>query len=121
MKIKMLLIVFSLVMLPIHVGAAEKLTGDQIKAVFEGNTYDWQHTKRSDSGKSYLDPSGSRMLTKNGKKVEGSWSIEGNQLCFKGKKKLCRDVEKDGDMYYLIKDRSKRVVKITKVEEGNTI
>ena len=121
MKIKTLLIVMSLMILPIHVGAAEKLTGDQIKAAFEGNTYDWQHTKRSDSGKSYLDPSGSRILTKNGKKVEGSWAIQGDQLCFQGKKKICRDVEKDGEMYYLVKDGSKRVVKIVKIEDGNNI
>lgn len=45
----------------------------------------------------------------------------GNQLCFKGKKAMCSDVEKDGERYYLVKNGSKRVVMISKIEKDNSI
>lgn len=101
--------------------AGSILTGDEIKTTFEGNTYSWTHTKRADSGKSYLGADGSRILIKNGKTYEGRWAIDGDKVCFKSKKKICRTIEKAGDAFYLVKDGGKRVVKITKVEEGNSI
>ncbi len=123
MKLLNLFILASLLIIPMYAVAGEKLTGDEIKSTFEGNTYSWKHAKRSDSGKEYLDPSGKTTGVKNGKSREGSWSVKGNQICLKNvKSSVCRDVERAGDgKFYLVKNGNKRVSNITKVEPGNTL
>jgi len=117
------LILSLFIVLPTGLFAGQKLTGEEIKSAFVGNTINWKHTKRSDSGKSFFDKSGKIIAIKNGKESQGSWSIEGNKFCQKtSKSTACRNVEKDdGSGYYLIKDPSKKVVHITKVDEGNSL
>lgn len=101
--------------------SGKKLTGDEIKTLLVGNTYHWTHVTRSDSGKSYFNPDGSSKWAKNGSSGESGWAIKADQLCFTGNKKLCRDVQADGKgSYYLVKNGSKRVVKIFKIEQGDT-
>jgi hypothetical protein len=100
----------------------KKLTGDEIKALLVGNTYHWKHVTRSDSGKSYFNPDGSSKWAKNGNSGKSGWAIKGDQLCFTGNKKICRDVQADGKRaYYLVKNGSKRVVKIFKIEQGDKL
>lgn len=100
--------------------SGKKLTGDEIKTLLVGNTYHWKHVTRSDSGKSYFNADGSSKWAKNGNSGESEWAIKGDQLCFTGNKKLCRDVQADGKgSYYLVKNGSKRVVKIFKIEQGD--
>ena len=101
--------------------SGKKLTGDEIKTLFVGNTYHWKHVTRSDSGKSYFNPDGSSKWAKNGNSGKSGWAIKGDQLCFTGNKKLCRDVQADGKgSYYLVKNGSKRVVEIFRIEQGDT-
>lgn len=76
--------------------AGSNLTGEEIQSTFAGKTYSWTHTKRMDSGKSYLGADGSRILIKNGKKKEMSWAVSGDKICFESKKKICRTIEKAG-------------------------
>ena len=107
-------------MMPKSTMSAKKLTGDEIKTLLVGNTYHWKHVTRSDSGKSYFNPDGSRKWAKNGKSGKSGWAIRGDQLCFTGNKKICRDVQADGKgSCYLVKNGSKRVVEIFKIEQGD--
>ena len=50
----------------------------------------------SDSDKSYFNTDGSNKWAKNGNSEKSGWAINGDQLCFTGNKKLCRDVQADG-------------------------
>lgn len=101
--------------------SAGKLTGDEITTLLVGNTYHWKHVTRSDSGKSYFNPDGSSKWAKNGNSGKSGWAIKGDQLCFTGNKKICRDVQADGKgAYYLVKNGTKRVVHIYKIESGDT-
>lgn len=100
--------------------SVEKLTGNEIKTLLVGNTYHWKHVTRNDSGKSYLNPDGTSKWTKNGNSGKSGWAVKADQLCFTGNKKICRDVEADGKgAYYLVKNGTKRVVKIFKIEQGD--
>ncbi len=102
--------------------SGKKLTGDEIKAIFVGNTFHWRHAKRSDSGKTYFEKNGTSKGVKNGQSRKSGWAVRGDKLCFTGEKKICREVESNGKGgYYLVKNGSKRVVVIEKIEPGNTI
>ncbi|MFT5730577.1 MAG: hypothetical protein ACI8PB_004762 [Desulforhopalus sp.] len=59
---------------------------------------------------------------KNGKNRGGGWIIKENKLCFTTGKKVCREIESNGKGgYYLVRDGSKRVINIEKVEPGDTL
>ncbi len=113
----------SLVMLPGISFAGGALTGEQILAAFQGKTVHWEHTKRSDTGMNYYDESGKLEGIKNGSKREGHWKVVWDELCFDtGSKNICRTVASDGDKgFYLIKNGTKKVIHITKIDEGNTL
>ena len=58
MKILSILVLLSFVLSPISVFSGQKLSGDEILSTFAENTYNWKHTKRSDSGKTFLAKDG---------------------------------------------------------------
>lgn len=122
MNILRILIVLSFILTPISAFSGQKLSGEEITKTFSGHTYSWTHTKRNDSGKTFLSEDGTVKSVKNGKSRDGGWIVKGNKLCFTTGKKICREIESDGKGgYYLVKDGSKRVINIQQVEQGNTI
>lgn len=99
--------------------AGDFLTGDQIKEAFSSRTITWEHMFKNKSGKSYVGDDGTIIGISNDDKREGKWHIDGDKWCVSWGK--CLAIESDGNGgYYKVKGSSKRVVHITKIEDGNT-
>lgn len=116
---KKLAIALTALCLPLSAFAGEMLSGDQIKQTFSGKTVHWEHMKKAKSGKTHLGTDGSVVGIENGKKRTGSWEVKGDQWCMSWGR--CLAVESDNGIYYKVKGGSKRVTKITKIEDGNTV
>jgi hypothetical protein len=66
------------------------------------------------------------MAHQKGLKTEKAEVVDGKyeecKLCFTTGKKICREIESNGKGgFYLVKDGSKRVISIGKVDQGDTI
>ncbi len=100
--------------------AGDFMNGEQIKAAVSGKTMTWSHMIKSKSGKSYYAEDGKVTGVANGTPREGTWSIEGDNLCVSYGS--CLAIETDGEGgFYKVKNGSKRVVHIKLIEEGNTV
>jgi len=102
------------------VTAADFLSEDQAKAALSGKTLTWEHMIKNKSGKTFYAEDGSLKGISNGSPREGKWHMDGNKVCVSWSK--CLPIEADGNGgYYKVKNGSKRVVHITKAEDGNTL
>ena len=120
MRVKTFLTGVALCAASFSVSAGDFLTADQLKAAVSGKTLIWEHMLKSKSGKSYYAADGTAMGISNGKDREGTWKVEGNELCISWGK--CMPMEADGKGgFYKVKGGSKRVLHIKSVEEGNTV
>jgi hypothetical protein len=77
MKILSILVLLSFVLSPISVFLDRNCLEMKILSTFAGNTYNWKHTKRSDSGKTFLAKDGTSKGIKNGKSRSGGWEVRG--------------------------------------------
>ena len=120
MKFKTVATGLVLVSASLSVAAADLMTGEQIKSVVSGNTVTWEHMFKSKSGKSYYSEDGTLTGVMNGSSRKGTWKVEGNQICVSWGN--CREMESDGEGgYYKVKNGTKRVVRYTRVEDGNKL
>lgn len=104
---------------------SSNLSAEEITALLAGNTVTWKHTSRDDSGKVYYGADGVTKRVKNGSNpYVGKWKADGSSLCFgKTDYSRCRKVERgsSGTNYFLVRDDGKRVIEITKIEQGDAI
>ncbi len=120
MKMKSIVTVVFLCSASFSVVAADFMSGDEIKAAVSGKTLTWEHMIKSKSGQSYYAADGKLSGVSNGSAREGTWKVDGNELCVSWGK--CLAIESDGEGgFYKVKNGSKRVVHIKLVEEGNTL
>ena len=120
MKLKSIVMAAALCSASFSVVAADFMSGEQIKATVSGKTMTWEHMFKSKSGKSYYAEDGTITGIKNGSPREGTWKIEGDNLCVSYGK--CLAIEADGNGgFYKVKNGSKRVVHVTVIEDGKTV
>jgi len=117
---KNIVIATCIALTPLSIHAGDFLSGDQIKETFSGKIVIWERMIKSKSGKTYLSYDGSAAGVSNGNKRDGKWHVDGNKWCVSWGS--CLAIESDGNGgYYKVKGSSKRVVHMTKIEDGNTI
>ena len=103
--------------------AAEPLTGDQVKELVSGNTV-YGEARKGWKAIRYLAPDGKMIqyLVDKDKYAEGDWNIKGNELCwgFERARTNCGKLVKKGDEYHFLKDDTKHIFTIKKIESGNS-
>lgn len=102
--------------------ADETLTGGQIKELLVGNT-SYGEARKGWQAIRFMDENGSlvQYRVEGGRIAEGTWSIDGNQLCwgFERARTNCGTLVKNGEQYQFLKDGKKHIYTIKKIKPGN--
>lgn len=104
--------------------AAEKLTGEQIREAFNGNTVAGQYAHGGHFSEYHA--ADGRALGDNGFSfnVDACWNVDGDAVCYhygpaKERKTYCFEVEREGDSYRLTVRGNGRLNAIARIEKGN--
>jgi hypothetical protein len=105
-------------------GAGERVTGEALKNLHAGKTWDMAHVKQG-PGLIYFAPDGAVTLVRSGQTQVGKWWIDdrGEMRCHQfGGKPVCRHYEAVGDGRYVSYNESGgKEVDIHKVMDGNQL
>lgn len=103
--------------------AADKLSADQIKTMFNGKTVEAYSELRGIKQTTYFTPDG-RMVQANGagEKLQGVWRADASgKHCVKwaGKEESCHEVLPQADGTFKKLENGKHIVTIQKIIDGN--
>ena len=105
--------------------ANERITGDALRALHVGKTWEMTHVKQGD-GLIYFAPDGGLAMLRDGNTQTGKWWIDESRAMrcgqFEGKKPFCLGIESAGEGRYIAVDgNGTKQVDVHKIMDGNQI
>jgi hypothetical protein len=108
--------------------AQEKLTEEEVRALFVGKTVDTHNRRTKLNSVTYYHPNGQAIQKRLWSKRSGRWTIEDNGkicLAFGDRSMKCRYIVKEGDRYYKVKSDSdgepQKIVRYRAFADGNLL
>jgi hypothetical protein len=107
---------------------AEKLTADEVRALFVGNTVDTQNRETRMNSITYYHPNGQATQKRLWSTRSGRWSIGDNgQIClaFGNRSMKCRHIVREADRYYKVRSNAdgelRKIVRYRAFVDGNLL
>lgn len=127
MKIQSLIIAATLSLMSFSSIASDKLTGDQIRALFSDKTYDIEKVDvdKKNHLSAFTSSGGKRIvyIPWKDKHSKRKWWVEGNKICSSHPKRddYCREIVDAGNGVYHSLENGKHLSTVSNFRDGNQL